>query len=118
MIKLKNQFKIIYLCLITFIGLLFIFNNHQIMAMQNNKNKQILQKEQPNDEEVNDVFRLVKKQKEIIKNIKKQHPHLQNASIKEIEQWICSDIDQKLESQPSNKKQKNQNFDLNIIPDK
>ncbi|XXP77172.1 MAG: SVM family protein [Lettuce witches'-broom phytoplasma] len=35
MIKLKNQFKIIYLCLITFIGLLFIDNTHQLMAMNN-----------------------------------------------------------------------------------
>ncbi len=32
MIKLKNQFKIIYLCLIIFIGLLFIFSNQQVMA--------------------------------------------------------------------------------------
>lgn len=39
MFKLKNQFKIIYFCLITFISLLFIFNN-KVMAMQNNKNKQ------------------------------------------------------------------------------
>nr|ABU55760.1 hypothetical protein [Clover phyllody phytoplasma] len=39
MFNLKNQFKIIYLCLITFISLLFIFNN-KVMAMQNNKNKQ------------------------------------------------------------------------------
>ncbi|WP_017193785.1 SVM family protein [Vaccinium witches'-broom phytoplasma] len=40
MFKLKNQFKIIYLCLIIFVGLLFIINNQQLMAMQNNKNKQ------------------------------------------------------------------------------
>ncbi|MEC4559254.1 MAG: SVM family protein ['Conium maculatum' witches'-broom phytoplasma] len=40
MVKLKNQIKTIYLGLITYIGLLFIFNNHQVMAMQNNKNKQ------------------------------------------------------------------------------
>ncbi|MEC4559024.1 MAG: SVM family protein ['Conium maculatum' witches'-broom phytoplasma] len=35
MFNLKNQFKTIYLCLITFLGLLFIFNNHQVMAMNN-----------------------------------------------------------------------------------
>ncbi|MBS2126582.1 SVM family protein ['Fragaria x ananassa' phyllody phytoplasma] len=35
MVKLKNQFKTIYLCLIAFIGLLFLFNNHQVMAMDN-----------------------------------------------------------------------------------
>ncbi|MCQ9618825.1 MAG: SVM family protein [Candidatus Phytoplasma pruni] len=34
MIKLKNQLNIIYLCLITFISLLFIFNN-KVMAMNN-----------------------------------------------------------------------------------
>ncbi|WP_017191936.1 SVM family protein [Poinsettia branch-inducing phytoplasma] len=118
MFKLKNQLNIIYLCLITFIGLLFMNNNNLVMAMENNKNKQILQNEQPIDKEVNDFFRLLKKQKEIIKNIKQKHPHLQNASIKEIEQWICSDIDQKVESQSSNKKQKTKNFDLNVVPDK
>ncbi|XXP77407.1 MAG: SVM family protein [Lettuce witches'-broom phytoplasma] len=35
MFKSKNQFKMIYLCLITFIGLFFIFNNHQVMATNN-----------------------------------------------------------------------------------
>ncbi|MBP5836283.1 SVM family protein [Candidatus Phytoplasma meliae] len=35
MFKSKNQFNIIYLCLITFIGLLFLFNNHQVIAMNN-----------------------------------------------------------------------------------
>ncbi|MEC4559290.1 MAG: SVM family protein ['Conium maculatum' witches'-broom phytoplasma] len=35
MFKLKKQFKNIYLCLITVIGLLFIFNNHQVMALKN-----------------------------------------------------------------------------------
>ncbi len=40
MVKLKHKFKTFYFCLITFIGLFFIFNNHQVMAMQNNKNKQ------------------------------------------------------------------------------
>ncbi|WP_323847916.1 MAG: SVM family protein [Phytoplasma sp.] len=39
MIKLKNQFKTIYLFLIIFVGLLFIFNNHQVMATKNNQNK-------------------------------------------------------------------------------
>ncbi|WP_341266769.1 SVM family protein [Candidatus Phytoplasma fraxini] len=34
MFKLKNQFKIIYLCLIIFVGLLFIINN-PLMAMNN-----------------------------------------------------------------------------------
>ncbi|MBS2126280.1 SVM family protein ['Fragaria x ananassa' phyllody phytoplasma] len=40
MFKSKNQFKTIYLCLIVFIGLLFLFNNHQVMAMDNNFNIQ------------------------------------------------------------------------------
>ncbi|TKA87954.1 MAG: putative secreted protein, SAP68-like [Candidatus Phytoplasma asteris] len=34
MFKLKNQFNIIYLCLINFIGILFILNN-PLMAMHN-----------------------------------------------------------------------------------
>ncbi|WEK82468.1 MAG: hypothetical protein PR2021_4000 [Candidatus Phytoplasma pruni] len=38
-------------------------NNNLVMAMENNKNKQILQNEQPIDKEVNDFFRLLKKQK-------------------------------------------------------
>ncbi len=48
MVKLKNQFKTIYLFLITFIGLLFIFNNNRVMAMGNkhSNNNEIL-----NDEE-------------------------------------------------------------------
>ncbi|PEH36365.1 MULTISPECIES: SVM family protein [16SrI (Aster yellows group)] len=29
MIKLKNQFRIIYLCLIIFVGFLFIINNQK-----------------------------------------------------------------------------------------
>ncbi len=37
MFKSKKQFNIIYFCLMTFIGLFFIFNNHQVMAMNNNE---------------------------------------------------------------------------------
>ncbi|KOR75223.1 hypothetical protein CPX_001815 [Candidatus Phytoplasma pruni] len=36
MLKLKNQLNLIYLYLITFIGLSFILNNNQVMAMENN----------------------------------------------------------------------------------
>ncbi|WAN63195.1 SVM family protein [Candidatus Phytoplasma rubi] len=36
MIKLKNQFKIISVYLCAFLGLLFIFNNKQVIAMNNN----------------------------------------------------------------------------------
>ncbi len=39
-----------------------MFNNQSVIAMQNNKNQQILEKE-PTDEKVNKFFRLVKKQK-------------------------------------------------------
>ncbi|MBS2126471.1 SVM family protein ['Fragaria x ananassa' phyllody phytoplasma] len=35
----KKKIKTIYLCLIAFIGLLFICNNHQVMAMQNSQAK-------------------------------------------------------------------------------
>ncbi|XXP77162.1 MAG: SVM family protein [Lettuce witches'-broom phytoplasma] len=40
MFQLKNQFKMIYLCLIAFLVLLFLFNNYSLMAMSNNENKQ------------------------------------------------------------------------------
>ncbi|MBS2126470.1 SVM family protein ['Fragaria x ananassa' phyllody phytoplasma] len=48
MVQLNNQFKIIHLCLITFLELLFIFNNHQVMAMGN---KHSNNNEISNDEE-------------------------------------------------------------------
>ncbi|WP_323847571.1 MAG: SVM family protein [Phytoplasma sp.] len=35
MVQLKKQFTIIYFCLITFIGFVFLLNNHKIMAMNN-----------------------------------------------------------------------------------
>ncbi|PQP79794.1 hypothetical protein C6B37_01065 [Candidatus Phytoplasma phoenicium] len=35
MFKLQNQFKIINICLLAFLGLLFINNNYQVMAMDN-----------------------------------------------------------------------------------
>ncbi|MEC4559197.1 MAG: SVM family protein ['Conium maculatum' witches'-broom phytoplasma] len=41
MFQSKNQFKTFYFCLITVIGLLFIFNNHQLMAMNNNTKKNV-----------------------------------------------------------------------------
>ncbi|MBS2126154.1 SVM family protein ['Fragaria x ananassa' phyllody phytoplasma] len=40
MVKLKKQFKTIYFCFISFIAILFTINNHQLMAMENDKNKQ------------------------------------------------------------------------------
>nr|ABI20739.1 unknown [New York elm yellows phytoplasma] len=44
MFKLQNQFKIINICLLYFLGLLFINNNHKIMGMGNknsNNNSEI-----------------------------------------------------------------------------
>ncbi|WP_323847820.1 MAG: SVM family protein [Phytoplasma sp.] len=45
MVKLKNQFKIFYFYFIIFIGLLFIFNTYQVMALEHenicNQNMQI-----------------------------------------------------------------------------
>lgn len=41
MIKLQKKIKIIYLCLITFIGILFILNDNQVMAMNNNPSSNI-----------------------------------------------------------------------------
>ncbi|WP_341266770.1 SVM family protein [Candidatus Phytoplasma fraxini] len=112
MLKLKNQFKIISIYLFVFIGLLFI-NMNQVMAMQNNKNKQTSEKE-PTNEEVDCFFNLLKKQKEIIQTIKLKHPHLKDASFKEIEEWICLDINPKNKLKSSDKKRKA--IDLNTIP--
>ncbi|XXP77254.1 MAG: SVM family protein [Lettuce witches'-broom phytoplasma] len=50
MLKLKNQFKIIHLCLIIFIGILFIFNNNSIIAMNNNPSSS-----NPNNENINNI---------------------------------------------------------------
>ncbi|MBP5836226.1 SVM family protein [Candidatus Phytoplasma meliae] len=38
MFRLNNQFKTIYFSLIAFLGLLFIINNRQVMAMNQNNN--------------------------------------------------------------------------------
>ncbi|WP_341266520.1 SVM family protein [Candidatus Phytoplasma fraxini] len=38
MLKLKNQFQITYFYLMTFITLILIFNNAQLMAIDNKKN--------------------------------------------------------------------------------
>ncbi|MBP5836284.1 SVM family protein [Candidatus Phytoplasma meliae] len=49
MVKLNNQFKTIYLCLMAFLGLLFIFNNHQVIMAMGNKHSN--DNEISNDEE-------------------------------------------------------------------
>ncbi|MBS2126297.1 SVM family protein ['Fragaria x ananassa' phyllody phytoplasma] len=38
MFEFKNKFKMIYICLIIFIGFIFILNNHQVMAMNDYNN--------------------------------------------------------------------------------
>ncbi|MBS2126279.1 SVM family protein ['Fragaria x ananassa' phyllody phytoplasma] len=48
MVKLQNRFKIFFIYFITFIGLFFIFKNHQVMAMGN---KHSNNNEISNDEE-------------------------------------------------------------------
>ncbi|WP_323847805.1 MAG: SVM family protein [Phytoplasma sp.] len=49
MFQLKNKFQIVYICLINFIGLLFIFSDHRVMAMNNNISQN------PNAEIINNI---------------------------------------------------------------
>ncbi|MBS2126544.1 SVM family protein ['Fragaria x ananassa' phyllody phytoplasma] len=75
MFKFKKKFnRIIYICLIIFIGLLLLFNKQLVMAMQNNKNKQIFKKTTQN---IPLIFR--DKEKIIIK-----HKTVTDEDIKEI----------------------------------
>ncbi|MCQ9618819.1 MAG: SVM family protein [Candidatus Phytoplasma pruni] len=105
MLKLKNQFKIIYLCLITFISLLFIIDNNQIMGMDSNKGKQILNNKINNSNfnelEFNEFCKLIEQRKQITQLQKIINS--KNISIKETK------------SESSNKKRKA--LDLNTIPE-
>ncbi|XXP77144.1 MAG: SVM family protein [Lettuce witches'-broom phytoplasma] len=60
--KLKNQFKMIYLCLMTFIGLLFLFNNYQLMAAPKKEKEIASSKEikKTNKKDVQNYFELYK----------------------------------------------------------
>ncbi|MBP5836227.1 SVM family protein [Candidatus Phytoplasma meliae] len=64
MFQLKNQFKTIYLCLIAFLGILFIFNNHQVMAApKKEKGKEIASSKEikkTNKKDVQNYFELYK----------------------------------------------------------
>uniref|UniRef100_UPI0003803B9C SVM family protein n=1 Tax=Vaccinium witches'-broom phytoplasma TaxID=85642 RepID=UPI0003803B9C len=61
MIKLQKKIKIIYLCLITFIGILFILNDNQVMAMNNLNDENTINKE---------INKLYLERKELTKQIK------------------------------------------------
>ncbi|MEC4558608.1 MAG: SVM family protein ['Conium maculatum' witches'-broom phytoplasma] len=71
MFKSKNQFKTIYLSLIAFIGLLFIFNNHQLIAMNNQNNNIINEIVELN----NQLTEKLKEQELIIAKIVDQNFH-------------------------------------------
>ncbi|MEC4559255.1 MAG: SVM family protein ['Conium maculatum' witches'-broom phytoplasma] len=64
MFKSKNQFKTIYLCLITFLGILFIFHNYQVMAApKKEKGKEIASSKEikkTNKTDVQNYFELYK----------------------------------------------------------
>ncbi|TKA87953.1 MAG: putative secreted protein, SAP42-like [Candidatus Phytoplasma asteris] len=61
MIKLQKKIQIIYLCLITFIGILFILNDNQVMAMNNLNDENTINKE---------INKLYLERKELTKQIK------------------------------------------------
>ncbi|MBP3059290.1 hypothetical protein FEF22_000610 [Texas Phoenix palm phytoplasma] len=128
MFKVKKQFSsIIYICLISFIVLLFIINNDKVMAMNknnyeriNDKGKQISNNESSDDSdaEVNDFFhlfkllnQLLKKTKKKFNKIKEKNSLFEEASAEDIEAaHILLDI------KNSDKKPKKLNLDLNDIP--
>lgn len=56
MIKLKNQFKIIYVCFITFTGLFLITSNNYIMAAPKKEHgKEIVSSKEPEKTTKQDV---------------------------------------------------------------
>ncbi|QYC31202.1 SVM family protein [Paulownia witches'-broom phytoplasma] len=112
MFKLKKHLLLFKIVLFLVLGLFLIANNHQVMAMENNKGKQILNDE-PSDQEINNFFKLVKKSQENIKQLKQKYPHLKNASIKEIENFLSFNINQ----QQTNNNNKKRKLDLNTIPE-
>ncbi|MGI3136037.1 MAG: SVM family protein [Candidatus Phytoplasma vitis] len=61
MFKLQNQFKIISVCLFTFLGFLFIINNNQVMAMKK-QNSYINKKSKDIN---NELFNLLTNKKEL-----------------------------------------------------
>ncbi|MBP3059288.1 hypothetical protein FEF22_000600 [Texas Phoenix palm phytoplasma] len=129
MFKVKKQFSsIIYICLISFIGLLFIINNNKVMAMnknnseikiRKNKGKQIANNV-PITKEVDEFFQLLQKAKKNIQQIRENNPFLHKASVEEIEEHISLSI--KRESEYIKKSIKNrkkidlEDLDFNTIP--
>ncbi|WP_349401797.1 putative secreted protein, SVM family protein [Candidatus Phytoplasma solani] len=109
MFKVKKQLFLFKIVLLVCLGLFLITNIHQVMATENSKGKQILN-DKPSDKEINDFFKLVKKSQENIKQIKQKYPHLKNAPIKEIENFLFFNINQQ---RTNNNKKK---LDLNKIP--
>ncbi|MDO7983679.1 MAG: SVM family protein [Pigeon pea little leaf phytoplasma] len=111
MMRIKKKIHFLPLFLIIYFGLFFLININQVMAMENNnKGKKIINRE-PSDKEVNNFFQLLNKSKQNISKIKKTNPNLENASIKQIEEWLCSSNKQ----QTQNKRFKT--IDLNKTPE-
>ncbi|MDO8168157.1 SVM family protein [Candidatus Phytoplasma melaleucae] len=97
MLKLNNQFKIIYIYLFFFLGLLFINNKtllRKVIAMKNVENNQSKQIEiyheadQPSEQEVYECIQIIKQILKLTHNIKQKNPHLANYSIEEIINWV------------------------------
>ncbi|MDW3617973.1 MAG: SVM family protein [Candidatus Phytoplasma pruni] len=98
MFRLKNQFKIIYLCLITLIGLLFIINN-QVMALDNNDNinKIIIYDKSSNLSYFSQAEKNIFYAQKIIyfvEHSKQKYPILINYSIKDTTKWIIQHGDE------------------------
>ncbi|QTX02923.1 putative secreted protein [Candidatus Phytoplasma luffae] len=108
---IKNKLHLLPFFLISCLGLLFITSNNQVMAMENNNKGKTIINHEPSEKEVNDFFQLSKRTKENICYIRQTIPHLKNASVREIEEWICS---------PNKQKTKNKRLktiDLNKKPE-
>uniref|UniRef100_UPI0004752F3A hypothetical protein n=1 Tax=Italian clover phyllody phytoplasma TaxID=1196420 RepID=UPI0004752F3A len=93
-----------------------ITSNNSVMAMTNNKGKQISINE-PSDEEVNSFFELLKSSKKHIQKIKQKYPYLKNASSREIEEWALYGVVKQQQNQPKHINKKQKTIDLNTIPE-
>ncbi|MDV3139525.1 MAG: SVM family protein [Candidatus Phytoplasma australasiaticum] len=108
----KNKLHLLPFFLVSCLGLLFVINNNQVMAMNNNNKDKKIKTHEPSDKELNDFFQLLNNSKQIILEIRKTIPYLKNASIKEIDEWArFSNI-----QQINNKRLKT--IDLNKTPEK
>ncbi|MDV3157556.1 MAG: SVM family protein [Candidatus Phytoplasma australasiaticum] len=93
MMQIKNKIYLLPLFLMIYLGLFLLININPVMAMNNkNKGKKIINHE-ISDAEVNAFCQLLKKTKQNIWDIRNTIPHLENASIREIEEWACQQVE-------------------------